>query len=224
MKKPVKEELVELTNHAVRVTGTASKNKKGQYSIDGDLVIRAPFKDAEFLNVTQTVAATNAHLTSLEGFPRTVGGNCLLGSNNLSSLQGAPLSVGMMFSCRDNQISSLEGMPQKVNIVNVSGNPLKNLVGLSKKVITLTAIEVEFESLEGLENVEMVKLDWQPRLGLLRLLVAIQIQLLPGNHGTHEEVEAVQNILNKYAGQGRQGSLACAAELSRAGFKGNARW
>jgi hypothetical protein len=53
--------------------------------------------------------------------------------------------------------------------------------------------------------------------GLLRMLVAKHIYLVDGP-------PKVESIMSRYAGQGRQGSLACAAELARAGYKGNARW
>jgi hypothetical protein len=62
-----------------------------------------------------------------------------------------------------------------------------------------------------------VSLDYDQKLPLLRVLVARQIFIdyipIPLN-----------DIIQKYAGQGRKGSLACAAEMARAGYKENARW
>jgi hypothetical protein len=60
---------------------------------------------------------------------------------------------------------------------------------------------------------------YSDNLPLLRLLLikdVKEIYLVPIN-------DIVEDILNKYIGQGRGGALACAAELTKAGFKNNAR-
>lgn len=215
--------LSKLTNNAVMATGAVVQDSKGLFSVDGDLVINRPFEGAAFDRVENSVRATNAGLTTLKGFPAFVGGNCLLGANALTNLDHAPLHVGMGFLVRDNQLTSMANCPQ-CNILNVSGNPLKNLKGIPAKLIELKIIDCDLESLDGLQQVEKVQLDWQPNLGLLKLLVAHRIKLHPQKMEHTEAVNAIQLIMDKYAGQGQAGSLACAAELADAGFKGNAQW
>jgi hypothetical protein len=78
-------------------------------------------------------------------------------------------------------------------------NPLKSLEGLPTKVGALTWVT------------------WHESLPLLRLLDLTWFIIV-------DAPDQVTSIMNKYKGQGRAGSLACAAELSRVGFKGNARW
>jgi hypothetical protein len=51
-------------------------------------------------------------------------------------------------------------------------------------------------------------------------LLAKEIQLYPkdGKHKTAEE------ILNRYAGQGKRALFDCQKDLEDAGFEGNAKW
>lgn len=54
-------------------------------------------------------------------------------------------------------------------------------------------------------------------LKILKMLAAKEITLFTA------PLE-VEEIMNRYAGQGKSGALKCAAELIKAGFRDNARW
>lgn len=215
--------LHKLTDNAVLGTGAVVQDSKGLFSVKGDLIVNRPFEAAVFARVEGSVRATNAGLTTLKGFPAFVGGNCLVGANRLTNLDHAPLHVGMGFMVRDNQLTSLVNCP-KCDILNAGGNPIKNLKGIPDQLIELKIIDCNLESLDGLQQVERVHLDWQPDLGLLKLLVAKSVKLHPKKMEHTEAVNRIQFILDKYAGQGQKGALACAAELADAGFKENAQW
>ena len=86
----------------------------------------------------------------------------------------------------------------------------------------LTSLEGLPETLKGVFFVS-----WNPKLPLLRSLVAKEIDLrgdLSFTNAKYGEMFQVRDILNKYAGEGKVGALKAAAELIRAGFKDNARW
>jgi hypothetical protein len=108
--------------------------------------------------------------------------------------------VTMFFLCDNNNLSTLVGSPKHVGQDFVcSSNPFLN-------------------SLDGapLAAAEFV-CGYKPKLPLLRLLQYENFRLLMAP-------PEVKQILNKYAGTGKKGSLAAAVELAQAGFKDNARW
>jgi hypothetical protein len=69
-------------------------------------------------------------MASLEGAPRTVGGNFSCYDNKITSLIGAPQTVEGDFDCGRNQLTSLEGAPETVGVdFRCSLNQLTNLKG-----------------------------------------------------------------------------------------------
>jgi hypothetical protein len=131
-----------------------------------------------------------------------VSGDFNCGRNQLTTLEGAPSSVGGGFYCDRNQLPTLEGAPSSVGgDFSCNNNKLTTLKGAPKSV-------------GG-----SFYCSYSDNLPLLRLLLikdVKEIYLVPIN-------DIVEDILNKYIGQGRGGALACAAELTKAGFKNNAR-
>lgn len=143
---------------------------------------------------------TNSKLTSLKGAPKRVGGTFNCYNNRLKTLKGAPVHVGDDFWCGYNQLTSLLGAPDHVGgSVYAEGNPLKSLEGAP------THVRLIFE------------VTWDPALPLLRSLAYSQARV----SGAPAQVE---QIISKYAGQGKAAALNCALELKQAGFEGNARW
>jgi hypothetical protein len=123
-------------------------------------------------------------------------------NNQLTTLEGAPTSVGGDFGCYHNQLTTLEGAP-----TSVGGD--------------FRCYHNQLTSLEGMPAVEgTLWLSYSPTLPLLRCLLAKEIQLYPkdGKHKTAEE------ILNRYAGQGKRALFDCQKDLEDAGFEGNAKW
>ena len=121
--------------------------------------------------------------------------------NQLTTLEGAPQSVGGSFSCSGNQLTSLEHAPKIVGRdFWCNNNRLKSLEGLPAIPGTLF-------------------LSYRRKLPLLRCLLAQKVEFVP-----RQRNKKVQNILNKYAKQGRREMFWCQKELEDAGFPENARW
>ena len=133
-------------------------------------------------------------------------GKFLCMNQKLTTLQGAPHHVGGDFSCSYNLLHDLEGAPK-----TVQGN--------------FYCFDNRFTSLNGApDHIQRgMMCDYSDHLPLLRTLNSKgPIKLVSASE--KPVPEQVRQILNRYAGQGQQGALACAAELADAGFKGNARW
>ena len=129
----------------------------------------------------------------------TVSGYFYCYGKNLVSLSGSPRHVGGDFDCYDNQLTSLEGAPNHVgDVFRCVYNPLTSLEGAP-------------------DHVHMFSCSYSKLLPVLRLIAYPYVTLL----GSPSEVE---DIIIKYAGQGKPGALRAAAELIRAGYKENARW
>lgn len=80
--------------------------------------------------ISGNVDLTDTKITSLTGFPHTVGGDFLIMRNQISSLEGGPKQVGGDFDCSENKLNSLKGAPEKVDIDFVcSDNSLSSLEG-----------------------------------------------------------------------------------------------
>jgi hypothetical protein len=114
-------------------------------------------------------------------------------------------------------------------IVNITGNcEIKNKIEIQKLPVQFGNVSGDFNcgrnqltTLEGAPSSVggSFYCSYSDNLPLLRLLLikdVKEIYLVPIN-------DIVEDILNKYIGQGRGGALACAAELTKAGFKNNAR-
>jgi len=154
--------------------------------------------DAGVVNVKGDVTLMD-HVTHLPVQFGVVTGNFNCARRGLTTLKGAPREVGKIFTCKQNKLITLEGGPEKVESYNAVNNPLKNLDGLAQEI-------------KG-----HVQFNYTENLPLLRTLVASQIWPFPDQF----KLEA---ILNKYKQQGKAGAIKAAAELIKAGFKGNARW
>lgn len=169
-------------------------------------------------------------LTSLQGAPDKLEGSFNCGYNKLTSLEGCPTHVGYEFDCSMNELTSLAHGPQDVGSSGgpfgghylCANNLLTNLVGAPKVVPGMfTCHENPLKSLKGIPDTigKVLTVSYEPNLPLLRVLTypKLRIQLV-------DAPVDVYNILMKYEGQGKQGALACAAELIKLGYKGNARW
>jgi len=145
-------------------------------------------------------------LTSLAGSPKFVYTEFLCIENQLKTLEGGPVSVGGAYLCGFNNLTSLKGAPKKVlGHMSCPRNPLVSLEGIPG------------EGLGGLV------LEYNRTLPLLRALVAKQIQFVH-HKDEPEPPQKLQEIMSKYAGQGKRAMFDCQKELEDAGFSENARW
>ncbi len=144
--------------------------------------------------------------------------------SNLATLVGSPDWVGHTFDCALTHVGSLVGAPHRVDgEVDVRYCELTNFVGGPQQVgRNYWGRRNSITSLEGLPDHIPGELDFEisPGLPILRSLVAEKVDAM---HGVMA-VNAVNTILNKYAGKGKKGALACAAELIKAGYKEHAKW
>jgi hypothetical protein len=123
-----------------------------------------------------------------------------VGGNHLESLEGCSTHVGGEFDCSWNKLTDLKGAPQTVGIhMFASGNPFSSLDGFPPDI-------------KG-----GCMLHYDPELPLLRLLQCYKPLIV-------NAPKAVEQIINSHAGTGKRGMLAAGVELTRAGFKLNARW
>jgi hypothetical protein len=179
----------------------------GTVDVDGhvEVIPKRTKLPVKFGKVSGGFLAQEVGLTSLEGFPHTVGGVCYVYRNNLRSLKGAPNKVGRSFSCHNNLLTDLKGAPQIVGSdFRCHTNPLNSLEGAPNS-LTGEGMPAEFD------------VTYSSYLPLLRLLqyTSFHIGAVPAT---------VEQILLKYAGTGKKGMLGAAVELTKAGYKANARW
>ena len=113
----------------------------------------------------------------------------------LTSLDGAPVTVDGTFDCCDNLLKNLEGGPTEVDLdYVVYNNPLESLKGFPKILRRL------------------FKLDYDPKLPLLRVLTAKRgVYFLPSFE--YPYIAKIQSVLFDFAGQGKAGAMACSLAL-----------
>lgn len=98
------------------------------------------FKDANLKDFTGQVYQTDLYvkswnLTSLEGMPKIVKGNCDVGYNKLKTLKYAPERVEGFFSCAGNNLTHLLNAPKVIHgDFNAMGNDLTSIKGFPKEV------------------------------------------------------------------------------------------
>lgn len=125
---------------------------------------------------------------------------------------------------------------QDDGIVNVQGD-VSHAIKQSRLYVTFGSVSGDFSSYwKGLKNLKglpthiggTIIITYYNGMPVLRCLVAekgIRLQATTSNYPTYwKDRQAINQILDKYVGQGRKGALACAAELIRAGYKDSARW
>ena len=124
---------------------------------------------------------------------------------------------------------SLEGCPRVVQgRFTANKNPLKDMTGGPLEVSGRVGFrqEVPVLSLAGFPNQvgEHVSLNYHKNLPLLRTLNCKEGVMLYGSNVRLRERKEVEDIINKYQGQGKRAMFDCQKELEDAGFEGNARW
>jgi hypothetical protein len=138
-----------------------------------------------------------------------VGGDFDIVDAGLITLENAPDQVGDTFMCAGNKLTTLMHGPSHVGRwYMASRNPLADLVGFPVDSPPLEAV-----------------LSYSDHVPLLRLLTVKQkVKVVEIKHEHEPQAEKLTAILNKHVGKGKAAAIVCAAELVRAGFKGNARW
>lgn len=179
---------------------------------------RLPLK---FGVVDGNFSVAGAGLQTLLHSPTRVIGTFDCSGNKLTSLAHSPKSV-ISFQCSNNQLTTLSGCPKVSDELWCDNNLLTSLETLPE-ASWVWATDNPFEHFRNTpSHINTVTVSWNQTLPLLGLLSVQKIQLV--DPATDQSMESLEEILNQYAGKGQQGAIACAAELAKAGFKGNARW
>lgn len=160
------------------------------------------------IKIDGTISFDNNHITSLNGIQHIVFDTFSCTNNPLISLEGSPEIIKKDFGIYKCKVNSLIGGPIQVGgNYDCRENPLTSLEGLSKTI-----------------NGNLY-LTYDRELPLLRIMLVNGLQkvkLWP-EHPPRDYIIQVETIINNYLGKGRKGAIQCAAELTKAGFKGNAR-
>jgi len=170
--------------------------------------------------------AIDKELRSLKGAPEVVIDTFDIDSNPLGSngLRYGPHTVGGYYWCNNCKLTTLAGAPRKVKGFFCSDNQLQTLLGAPDEVVDdFFCINNPLKSLEGLPKhiPGELRLTYDENLPLLRALVASMVTF---DNYYEDLAEDVQQILKKYAGEGKRGAIRCQKELIAAGFEGNAKW
>jgi len=149
-----------------------SINSEGLVNVIGDVdledknLTKLPLN---FGHVSSYFDCRHNKLTSLEGAPKSIGGDFNCYYNNLASLEGCPKSVGGRFYCFENKLTSLEGCPQVVgshfccyNNILTSLRFAPEEVGGQVVVLPnpITDIPQEYLTKEYLEFIVKEQYDW----------------------------------------------------------------
>ena len=175
-----------------------------------------------FNKITGFFRCHDKNLSSLENSPRIITKDFYCNSNQLTTLIGGPDQILGSFVCYKNKLETLEGFPKLIlGNISIYNNQLTSLVGLPQTF-----------------NNDII-LSYNNTLPLLRLLIAKRIEFLyttidiNGDEVLKNDLQyiyKIEDVLNKYAGQGRKAALDCAADLLSLGKKldidltMNARW
>jgi len=153
---------------------------------------------------------------------REVTGHFEIGFTPLKTLLGSPQQVGLKFFAPNCRLETLEGAPRRCGEFWVLGNQLTSLQGGPEHVDgNYLCHSNPLETLEGLANDigGQFRCDITPNLGMLRVLMS--------NAADVYDLALIGRppltIINKWLPKGKAGLSACATELIKAGYRGNAR-
>lgn len=145
----------------------------------------------------------------------------------LDSIEGSPDYVSGDFWCTYNRLKDLTGGPTKVegNYQCYTNRDMQSLKGVAKIINgELACYECNIKTFDYLPEFigSRIILSYNQNLPVLKLLSINGLKNIAFYPKFTKSIQ-VEDILNNYIGKGRGGMLAAAAELTKAGLKGNAR-
>ena len=219
----------------VQILGQHDVDADGTVNVQGDVIYKTSINRirVQFGTVTgnfdrSLYTRQNPRLTTLTGFPRRVGGSVSMARSQIKDLSHAPNQVGGSFyAYHCNNLRSLHGAPRWVGGSFMAYNcQLTSLLGAP--LVVKGQFSVENNPLENYDHMpegcKRVILPYNRNAPILRLLVYPEVHFVWGGGVTLGRHDVVNEIMKKYAGQGKSGAIKAAAELIRAGYKENARW
>lgn len=205
-------------DHTVDVVGSVEVNAFAIYQLK-----------VKFGTVTGNVNLSRIHLTILEGFPHTVGGDVTVARTPIKSLQGARTRVeGHFWAYHCKYLKTLAGLPAYVGKNFVAYKcKIKTLMGAPEHVGQMFDVTdnplVSYDPLP--QGSSQLSLPYNEHVGLFKLLSYPRVHLSQdGVTCDLDKVKSANHIIQKYVGQGKSAILNCALELKQAGLEGNAKW
>lgn len=133
-----------------------------------------------------------------------IAGNFDIKSTELETLENCPIKIEGDFICNHTNITSLIGGPRfVVGDYTCHHTILKSLDGIAEEIAGALILTYH-------ENLPLLK--------VLQIKGLTFVSFYPGDN------KVIEGILDKYIGNTSRGNmLKCAAELTKAGFKGNAK-
>lgn len=219
-----KTQIRKLLKDHFNVYGKITIDAQGAVSCTGDIQVQDQFSQlpVRFDRVQGSFSCIGVGLTTLEGVPRYIGGSFSCQRNKLTNLTHAPVYVHGNYEVWMNRLTSLKGAPWVTQGDFYCGhNKLTTLAHAPSHVAgSFDCLQNPLNSLDHAPQYvgEEFWADYHAHMGLLRMLVTQKLILLK------RAPAEVQQIMNKYKGQGKAGAIKCAGELIKAGFRENARW
>ncbi len=210
-------------------------NVQGNLSYTRDAMGHAPESlPVEFGTVTGDFWSTSKGLKNWKNFPKFVGGMLVVDDNHFTDWKGCPTQTGSLIIA-NNPIDSLTGMPSVHGSLDVSNCELSNFEGMREPIPSWVSVRNNplrtFEGFLGCSG--YLAFSYNHRLPLLRTLLAQGgVRIYPPDVDDDDNLVVpdmsrlleLQEIINRYKGQGRAGAFDCRRELRAAGFEENARW
>lgn len=204
--------IVETFKAGFNTNGTLWPHDDGTLTVDGWVSVKPNTETfgLRFREVHGYFGSVDTKLRTMEGAPSVIHGDLSIRHCPHLAEFGHGLNVVQgLFRVEGTGLKSFVGGPKSVQLnIDCQNNP-------------------DLVSLEGFPTSvgSRVEITYTPTLPVLRLLVAPGIWFSVDTKDEYiDDGIAVENILMKYAGQGRAAAIDCKRELVAAGFEGNARW
>jgi hypothetical protein len=192
--------------------------RRAWVSLDGKLPVKFGHVQGDFL-------IPKMNLTSLLGAPHTIKGKFDCSNNLLTAFEhDAPYACADLY-CSHNKLTDLKHAPKSVNTITCDNNLLTNLTTCPAAIDVFAAYNPFKNFRNTPDHIQVLTITYEPDLPLLGLLSVPHVEIFDPITGEYDET--LTNIINKYTHNGstiKSHMLQCAAELIRAGYKGNARW
>lgn len=213
--------LYEISDSDIRTTFRKYFTTTGKVSIIGGVV-----SVNGSCNI-KSVRSDDDKLTSLPVKFDVIDNNFSCGFHKLSNLDGAPNVVGGEFWVPGNQLRDLTGGPTKVHgdYRCQLNRDMSSLKGVAKEIGgNLDVYGCNIKTFDYLPEYigGFIQLSYNQHLPMLKLILIEGLKEVRFDP-IHDRGRQVQTILTNNLGKGKGGMLAAAAELIKAGFRGNAR-
>ena len=218
----------EVTQHYLTTGRCGEISEDGSFSWLGKLSLRwrpldgnLPKLSAKFKRVVGDFDVSNQKLKSLEGCPEIVEGQFDCSFNyDLTNLSGGPHTVTDQYRANHCNLENLVGVATDIGEDLYVRHNLKlaSLAGVVKVHSYIVADDCHITDLSALpKGLYMFISSWHRNLPMLRMVLGSPAMTV------HRQPPELEQIMDRYANQGRDAVIPCAAELHKSGYEGNAK-